>query len=306
MFVKKEVKNNRFKACLELNEVDRKLSELQIRTDNMRDAAKELSSISYQKFRVLDGLLSHINNLIAEFNKNIRKFKNEEERVDALHLLFDINSLINKISVDEMKILLSFRDNTRQNAQSVIKFGFMGAGAAAGAFFLGPFAAVGLCVGGSVVGNLTNYYTGLLDILPDSMTVFLQFNTALVKAINACMTDASDFHKAEWLESIQFKDTILEHEMKVDVIYLTRDDKNDFVHFIWRDKNSQIKKINLNDFLPENDRYKNFPGFKNIAESEFKNFYAAFFVSILRFQESVYESYRNEHQCITNPLLVLS
>ena len=106
MFSPKEIKTTRFKACLELNEVNKKLADLQTRAENMHEAAKEINSLSYRKFRILDGLITEINSLIAEFNTHTRKVKNEEERSDALQLLFNINSLIAKLTVDEIKILL--------------------------------------------------------------------------------------------------------------------------------------------------------------------------------------------------------
>lgn len=297
MFSKREKKSTRFTNCLELNEVENHLETLRSRAKSMQAAAQEVDSLSYNKFHLLQKILRDIDGLISEFNDTTPQKETEKELVEARQLLIEIHRVISKISIHNIQTLLTFRDDSRNNIKQVILYGSMGAGIAAGAALSGPVGALCLMFGGAYLGSKTNQYAGLSGVeslMPESMKILQDIGCAAGRAIKAITKRVATLDSSPLIsmdsQKCQLEDRYLsDPEIKTGIFYICRAKNNDFLAYAWRKTDDYVERINLNDFMQENEKFKNYLSIKHLDESRQKAFLATMLQGSNRFCQSQYD-----------------
>ncbi|KTC69399.1 hypothetical protein Lbir_2138 [Legionella birminghamensis] len=311
MFSKREDTSTRFTDRIELNKVGNHLTTLRTRTRGMQASAMDVGSLSYDKYQILQKILKDIDTLIAEFNDRGPQSDPGKELREVRELLIEIHRVIAKISIHHIQTLLTFRNGTRNNIKQVILYGSMGAGIAAGAALSGPVGALFLMFGGGYLGSKTNHYAGLSgaeSLLPESMKILEKIGSSAgeaIKAISKTLTlvDSSiPFFMNSQSTSItecHFEDrTLLDSEIKPGMMYICRADKNDFLAYAWRKEDGSVKRVNLNDFMQDDEKFKNYCGVEKLDESRQKAFLAILLQGSNRFSQSQYdEKFQTHHEC---------
>lgn len=121
---------SRFTQKKEATKIIGVLEKLQAKEDELKKSSDTLGvdSLDYAKYKILNKLLSNINDSINDFNNKLASSDSIDELLEFINLLRGLTQHINEIYQNrEYKNTLSkFRNNSRENAKAAWSYGMWG------------------------------------------------------------------------------------------------------------------------------------------------------------------------------------
>ncbi|MBI2786202.1 MAG: hypothetical protein HYX60_07840 [Legionella longbeachae] len=256
MFTKRE--KSRFASYSQLKSINNLVEKIRKKQEQLKSCVDEnkKNTIDYKKHAILEKIIQKFDILIDNFNKNNKPGRLREDKLKEINLLLiGLVLVLGKLKENEIKIIITPRNNHRRYMNYLLNYGVMGTSGAIGTVVSGPLLGLGLLFSSGVVSHIATNQMGMKDITPTSGLLVNELLKNIMKVFrhnvnslgDSCDFQPLTFEKHEWLNDDEFNEdkiqpaTIYLHANKTSIVCLYKDNKG------------SMKVHPLNDFLDEDE-----------------------------------------------------